>query len=642
MIGYINDNVEIRNLISSEISKSSRISIATGFFNYKVFELFKQELLSFYDKQGEFRLIIGANTNPQTIEFFQKIQKLSNDDFQKEIVRQIFGDYTDISDEALDVSYKLFSSNAIEIKIGISKSGGLYHPKEYLFKSDKHTTTIIGSFNFTSNAVLNNYESATVIYESNYYDKVYSTFEQLWDDCHVAVNTVDLNKYIAGEIKNEIDKRSTSSSESNINLRDYQKQAIDELIKNDFNGFLEMATGTGKTFTTIFGLKKYLSLSDKTHFTLIVVPYKHLATQWNNELRKVFGPSVKILECHSESNWKSEFKYYISDSCEMNTFSIMVDKTFYSQFDNITKLMAKSNNIFICDEAHNLTLENLERLSAFENVFTSRVGLSATPENYLNEERTNKLFEVFKGAHFKFELAKAIERGYLTKYNYIPCIIDLDSDEEKKYKELVRQINAETNYIVRQSLLDKKSEVLSKAKNKICKLVEIFKTLEDVKYTLVYCSPGSSKTNSDEDKKIIDQVSYDLGSSLDNRIKMRKVVADVSLKERSDIVKALEQEVTDVILAVKCLDEGFDIPAVRQAFILHSTRNPSEFVQRRGRVLRKFKNKDKAFIYDFIVRVDGRVPEEEKKRFIEYWSLSNNSSDYKDFKNLHIGELEDE
>ena len=67
-------------------------------------------------------------------------------------------------------------------------------------------------------------------------------------------------------------------------------------------------------------------------------------------------------------------------------------------------------------------------------------------------------------------------------------------------------------------------------------------------------------------------------------------------------------------MAIKCLDEGIDVPACSTAYILASSRNPRQFIQRRGRILRKSPGKDKAIIYDFIVVLpEGSIDEVEKE-----------------------------
>jgi len=56
-----------------------------------------------------------------------------------------------------------------------------------------------------------------------------------------------------------------------------------------------------------------------------------------------------------------------------------------------------------------------------------------------------------------------------------------------------------------------------------------------------------------------------------------------------------------VMLAIKCLDEGVDIPVINKAIILASSSNPREYIQRRGRVLRTHPGKDSAKIWDVLV-----------------------------------------
>ena len=56
-----------------------------------------------------------------------------------------------------------------------------------------------------------------------------------------------------------------------------------------------------------------------------------------------------------------------------------------------------------------------------------------------------------------------------------------------------------------------------------------------------------------------------------------------------------------IVVAIKCLDEGVDIPSVTHALILASSKNPREFIQRRGRVLRTAPEKVLAHVHDAIV-----------------------------------------
>jgi superfamily II DNA or RNA helicase len=88
--------------------------------------------------------------------------------------------------------------------------------------------------------------------------------------------------------------------------------------------------------------------------------------------------------------------------------------------------------------------------------------------------------------------------------------------------------------------------------------------------------------------------------------------------QREWILKQFADGNTRVLLAIKCLDEGVDIPGARMAFILASSGNPREFIQRRGRLLRPSESKPYAEIYDFIVAPSfssDKLNEQEKKVF---------------------------
>ena len=72
-------------------------------------------------------------------------------------------------------------------------------------------------------------------------------------------------------------------------------------------------------------------------------------------------------------------------------------------------------------------------------------------------------------------------------------------------------------------------------------------------------------------------------------------------KARKQLLDKFDSGNIGVLLAIKCLDEGVDVPSTKTAIILASSRNPIEFIQRRGRILRPHPGKDHAVIHDLIV-----------------------------------------
>ena len=113
--------------------------------------------------------------------------------------------------------------------------------------------------------------------------------------------------------------------------------------------------------------------------------------------------------------------------------------------------------------------------------------------------------------------------------------------------------------------------------------------------------------------------------------------AENTLEERENIRQQFEKGELQGLVAIKCLDEGIDIPEIRQAVILASSGNPHQFIQRRGRVLRPLPQKKQAIIYDMIVlppdldratwEVERNLLRKELKRFVEFAKIAQNAEE---------------
>src|SRR4029079_10415276 len=90
--------------------------------------------------------------------------------------------------------------------------------------------------------------------------------------------------------------------------------------------------------------------------------------------------------------------------------------------------------------------------------------------------------------------------------------------------------------------------------------------------------------------------------------KCARFTARESREEREALLNSFKVGAIDALVAIRCLDEGIDVPACRTAYILASSRNPKQFIQRRGRILRRSPGKEAAVIHDFLVKLpeDGR------------------------------------
>ena len=237
----------------------------------------------------------------------------------------------------------------------------------------------------------------------------------------------------------------------------------------------------------------------------------------------------------------------------------------------------------------------------------NRIALSATIKRYMDKKGTNKINEFFGEKCIEYTLEKAIKDGYLVHYQYIPVPVYLSSYELSKYRQLSERLK---KYVIIKNgklkiseagkpIIFQRTRLLAGAEEKIAVLMELIENYRTANNILVYC--GATSVEDDdigEDVRQIDLVTKKLRTEY--QMSVKRFTAEENLKERQNIKKYFEQGMYQAITAIKCLDEGVNIPGIQTAFIMSSSRNPKEFVQRRGRLLRKSNNKERAVIYDFI------------------------------------------
>lgn len=305
--------------------------------------------------------------------------------------------------------------------------------------------------------------------------------------------------------------------------------------------------------------------------------------------------------------------------------------------------MLNCHILLIIDEAHNAGTDTMKK--CLSDKFKYRLGLSATPRRFRDEESTNFIYNFFGGEVFSFDLKTAIEKNFLTRYYYYPHTINLNEEEQEKYNELslkiAQNIKEENGKLIindiAKNLLIKRARLVAGASNKLNLLRNLMQNYKDKNYILVYC--GAAKTLDETEmieERQIEKVCKILGNEFDMRI--HKFTADESSEERENIIKMFSDGQTlQAIVAIKCLDEGVNIPAIQHAFIMASSTDPKEFIQRRGRVLRKYDGKKYAYIHDFITlplnqysdKINNLV-ETELKRVYEFNSLAENKLENND------------
>lgn len=554
-----------------------------------------------------------------------------------------------------------------------------------LYDNENNIIAFSGSMNESNSAFMHNYESIDVFcsWKSDF-ERVLSkekAFNTMWKDYDPGVRVFDfpkaaidkLQKYKKSQIRYDIDEleiqqvRETIDDQKidgplqpeDVSLYDYQIEAINKWANQNFVGIFDMATGTGKTYTALGAITKLFKHCNESLAIIIVCPFQHLVEQWVGDVKKFNMKPIIGYSASTQKDWKKRLKQAASSfnlGIKKHFCFITTNATFTSQLVQKTISELKGNTVLVIDEAHNFGADNLSR--ALNPNVKYRLALSATLDRHGDIEGTTKLYNYFGRKCIEYSLHRAIKEEKLVPYNYHPVVIYFTSEELDNYKSLSREISKHCmkdrhgNFKVNETgkmLLIKRARIIASARGKINKLKELMHDYKKKHHILVYCGATSIHDPDYEEHQInefemrqIDIVSSLLGNNLGMRISQFTSAENSEERERLKTEFA-EGDHIQALIAIRCLDEGVNIPKIKTAFILASSTNPKEYIQRRGRVLRKFKGKNSAEIYDFItlprpLRVVGSLSREEIKhdislvkrelaRMEDFASIANNPSE---------------
>ena len=655
----------VKDLIVPLLENSNLYLRGVGFFTSGWLRLAAQGLTVLIENGGTARIVLSPMLEKADWEALQSGEKARNNEVLKNALNKNIQDITaSLENDTLNALAWMVADEILDFRFAVARegfAGGDYHNKVAVF-TDMHgdTVAIHGSFNDSIKGSLNG--EAFSVFKSwelgqkpfvdqhqrklielcegrNRQFAVYEIPEAVRHDLVKLRSTSNRPYRLPSQPQHEVEVANTPRCP--INLYSYQNSALQKWISADFRGIFEMATGTGKTFTALAcAADRYQTIGKLS--LLILVPYLHLIDQWKADCEK-FG--FKPILCSSNhGNWHLDVKHTIEDFNVGAIGQICIlavhDTASTDRFLRVASKLKTESTMIIGDEVHGLGA-SVMRNALIHNA-NMRLGLSATPKRWFDEEGTQAIFEYFNSVCFEFSLEEAIGK-YLTPYEYNPELVTLTRDEMIQYEDLTQKISSlsrmrdekpEIEDRLKRLLLERASLVAS-AEQKLERLLEILNTLmqtakennQNLSHILIYCAPGSHK-------EILRAVA-DLG------LRCHEFVHTVSLSDRQRILRQFAKGDIQVIVAIKCLDEGVDVPATKIAFLLASTSNPREFVQRRGRVLRLADGKDKAILYDFIVtprselvsqkrEVDASLLKRELPRFAEFSSCAMNEFDARD------------
>lgn len=602
------------------LSSSIKYDRGTGYFSLAALVELSKGIIPYIKRGGKIRVITSVCLSEEDAEIISKAHEKAENIIEANLLKEINAELGNTDSLSLDLITNLIAAGIIQMKIAYLTNGGIYHEKVgYLEDEAGNSVWFNGSTNETHSGLKVNAESLMVLkswagdYEDILAEKEY--FDVLWtgNDSDICVEhfPVAAEKQLLKLYKRSSDymealKRAENNAPSNNSsaksLYKYQEDAINEFFENSGCHFYEMATGTGKTFTAVKTILEFekRKVCDKL-YVVILVPQIDLQEQWRRELEAnyikphLFGGPLGAKDCDDELN-KSIIEYYTQNKIVV---SICVYDTFFS------KVCAKVNSLsitklLIVDEAHELSVNQMSQLS---ESFQYRLGLSATPERH-NPSETDKIINYFTHdtkSPYKYTIDEAIKNGFLSHYKYHPIYVHLDDEEFKAFNNLSKQLAGLLNQKVRDykkinDIANRRSLIIKKANDKIVMFRAMVENGEyDFKNSVIYCGQGKDP---ETEEKIIDQIT----SCLDSKGQYNVSQFTSKTENRVQVLREFENGYFDTLVAIKCFDQGVDVPKLDKIYIMASDALLRQTIQRRGRVLRKCIESGKtiAHIYDMI------------------------------------------
>jgi len=573
------------------------------------------------------------------------------------------------------------AADRMELRLVLMRKG-LFHPKVWLFSDHESTVVAHGSGNATEPGLLYNWETVSVErswMETERTNTFSQLFKDLWEGSDPTSLTIrmpeglrfikhmtsdhcptindfwdawrdDIKNGYAPPLPPDIEVPEVKPVSSKLTIPEgiqwqhgsfsHQGDAVVAWEKNDGQGIMAIATGGGKTIASLIAATR---LQDRVAPLLVVIaaPYKPLLKQWTDELT-LFGITAVPIEGLSPGKREARLQLAIM-SLEMRQSeveAIVVSHGLLNQ-DDFRRFLASIpdgvSTLLIADEVHKLGAPGFSKNPPEE--FRYRIGLSATPVRQYDDEGTDALKVYFGDIVFEFDLGEAIRADCLTRYNYHLHPVKLTPEEIEEWDELSERLRR-VGYVqdgdtsrehlsdATKLLLIKRRGILENASGKIEVLQRLLEQTErfTIRHTLIYTS---AKPRANQVRQItqVNRMLNDLGI-VAHELTYNQTGSGVA----QDILEDFERGTYQALTCMKVLDEGINIPQTTTAYLLASSTVHREWVQRRGRILRKSPNKDIAHLHDFLVvppepnSPTGRaILRRELERGREFASLAENS-----------------
>jgi superfamily II DNA or RNA helicase len=649
----------------------NRYDRLAGYFTPLSILASSEGMSSFIRNGTKYRLVFN-----KYVDSHETVQSIIDGNIKKEELLKLSVDDIDkyLTKNPRKVMSWMIAKNLLEIKVAFKVPDDSYeHSKFGILKdSNNNEVAFMGSINesltgwrdqINSTSTFRNWNADD--FERIQFDYYSNLFDSYWNDKASKMEVVDFTAEINDrilitntdnisqeeiiKIAKENDKkinelRSNEVAETSVKIeqssnepspRGYQKESLENWLSNDQKGIFALATGLGKTWTSIFGIQQFDIQNDGKFMSVIVAPSDSLLKQWRTELLK-FGYNSKILQSHElREKWGKVLKddiFNLNYGVEDNQIFIISMKLYCDE--RFTKIISgyKGKSLLIVDEVHNAGSK--EHKKGLLDSYHSRIGLTATPKRHFDEEGSNYLIDYFSGVVIERDLKWGIENKKLSPYNYHVIEVDLNEEEMKSYSDYSRAMAVEyekikkrlTNFDKYEALTRKRALIIKQAQNKKSKFADLLDELDDnLKGSFIFCPPGGDFLK-------------DIGNILSKKnISWRRFISKDKDEDKKNALINFTKDSLQTIVAINCLNEGIDVPSANRAIILSSSSNPKEYIQRRGRVLRRSDDPNKvAEIHDFVCfpsleddksrRMQKTLIKNQLKRFQEFSSIALNAN----------------
>lgn len=693
------------------LCNSKRLDLLLGYFSSAAINVLSLGFASFLYNGGTVRMVVNNILSQDDKNAIKAGQEgVVNTSFDLSDIKQMKRTLDDYGKHFFECLAWLIAEEKIQIKIIRPKSGkGIAHYKSGAFYDGTDTVGFKASCNFTAFGLLENLEELDgfLSWENSRSSKMINRqnkdFENIFtgnsdiveyltvDDVSIAIkkefgNSL-LNELLIKE-KELIEKKSRVLENKGVRksfekavtqieeivreprfpypsgARVYQVAAYESWLDNGSKGIFAMATGTGKTITSLNCLLNEYK-KEKTYKGIIIVPTTALLEQWKKECLKFNFKN--IITISSKENWNENLAFFNTATKLINTSFIVIvtyaslgKPKFQSHFTQLPK-----DTLLIADEVHNMGSAGILKLLPKIHL-EKRIGLSATPHRKFDEEGNEAIENFFNDQSpyiVSFSMKQALDLVWLCQYTYFPHVVKLTEEELKKYikisQQLLMHLDPRTGAYKKSTLVDmlllERKRIIHKAVNKIDAFKNIlqreFQRKGYLKYTLVYVPEGLEPdysqtdidTETEEDISLINEYTKAV-SATDDSLMVKQYTSNS--KNREQMLKDYEAGKIHVLTSMKCLDEGVDVPRSELAIFCSSTGNPRQFIQRRGRVLRLHDQKVHATIHDLVVvpeinesesnyNMERNLVKKELERVVDFSNLAMNKMDtYEALKNV--------